>query len=64
MKKLTNKTQIPPCVADEVNFCRGCPGWSFVIKAQKSKTGIWGKLPVHCSVTGTTILPDDKNTKL
>ncbi len=50
-----NNQKIPPCVVDEVNFCRGCPGWSFMIKAQKEGIGIWKNFPIHCSVTGITI---------
>ena len=53
------KNKIPPCVAVEVDFCRSCPGWSFMLKAAKEKKGLWGKLPIHCSITGLTIYPDD-----
>ena len=55
MKK--NK-KIPPCVIEEVNFCRGCPGWNFMLKAQKEGKGLWGKLPVFCPVTGLIKYPE------
>lgn len=60
MAKSKNEKKIPPCVVEEVNFCRGCPGWAFMLEAQKSGKGLWRKLPVHCSVTGVTILPIKK----
>lgn len=65
LKKSNSEKPIktPPCVIEEVNFCRGCPGWSFMIKAQREKIGLWGELPIFCPVTGAIKYPDISNDK-
>ena len=55
--------KIPPCVIDEVNFCRGCPGWNYMVRAQKNGEGLWKTLPVYCAVTGFIKYPDKYNNE-
>ncbi len=57
------KSKVPPCVIKEVNFCRGCPGWNFMVKAQKNKQGMWGNLPVYCPVVDLKVYPSEKESK-
>ncbi len=49
--------KIPPCITGKP-ICRGCPGWEFMIKAQKEKNGLWGKLPIHCPIVEITLFPE------
>ncbi|GEM_PF-6854254 len=54
---------IPPCLTGEVNFCRGCPGWEYMINAQREENSLWSKFPVYCTVTGLTIYPENIKNK-
>jgi hypothetical protein len=58
-----HKNKVPPCLIKEVNFCRGCPGWSFMVKAQKEKHGLWAVLPIYCPVVDLKIYPSENNSK-
>ena len=52
----------PPCLFKEVNFCRGCPGWSFMVNAQKKGIGLWATLPIYCPVVNLKVYPSNKTS--
>ncbi len=55
---MNNKKKIPPCMKGKP-ICRGCAGWEAMVKAQREKIGLWGKLPIHCAVVNLTVYPED-----